>query len=138
MMEINRKKGSSYLLCCIKIAKFYNIRIARIGNFTRPKFTVMQSNTSIEVKCECRIPFHDELVSYLQNSIDTHSRAVSPEMPHKDEIRRALVSRMVFIKMVNPIRRGKKALLAAVKSLLKKDLIGTIKVGKDEITWIIM
>jgi len=101
----------------------------------------MNPNTSIEVKCECKIPFHSELVDYLQDlSINLPTQDLSNEIQHKEAMRQALSGKLLFVKihLEKPIKEFRRKLLNAVKRMLNKDIVGTIKEGKDEITLIFL
>ena len=95
--------------------------------------------TSIEVKCECNIPFHSELTNYLQ-LLSSDSISNQHDVPHKEAIRDALKNRLLFIKihLACPIKQIRSKLLAVVKNGLHKELIGTIKEGKNDITLILL
>lgn len=99
----------------------------------------MNHPASIEVKCECTIPFQSELVGYLNHLSDTPEDQLE-KIPHKDAIRDALKSKMLFVKIrfARPIKQWRPRILKAAKSVLQKDLVGTIKVGKNEITLILL
>ncbi|HMJ45721.1 MAG TPA: hypothetical protein VK498_00230 [Ferruginibacter sp.] len=97
------------------------------------------TTTSIEVKCECNIPFHSELINYLQ-LLSSDRISNLQEVPHKDAIRKALKDKLLFIKihLTCPIKQIRSKLVAVVKTGLDKELVGTIKVGKNEITLILL
>lgn len=103
---------------------------------------MQNSSTSIEVKCECKIPFHAELVNYIHKllvgAIDEHFDA--NKMFHTNAVTQALRNKLVFIKLdfAHTLKRVRPKLLAAFKKTFKKELIGTIKVGKHEITLILL
>jgi len=102
----------------------------------------MQNTTSIEVKCECKIPFHAELVTYLQKLVtnSVKDQQDPSDVPHRKEICQAIHKKMVFIRIdfARPIKQLRPALLKAFRLILNKDVIGTIRVGKDEITFILL
>lgn len=102
----------------------------------------MQNPTLIEVKCECKIPFHTELTNYLQKLLSgTISENYNEEeVPHKDVIAQAIRSKMLFISFgfTNSIKKVRPRMLKAIKKILKKEVVGTIKVGKGEITLILL
>jgi hypothetical protein len=102
----------------------------------------MKTNTSIEVKCDCRIPFHSELVAYLEDlsGQDSPDHPGPTDLPHKEIIRQALISKMLFIKVhfARPMKRWRPKLLKSVQHMLNKDLVGTIRVGADEVTLIML
>lgn len=99
------------------------------------------NSATIEVKCECNIPFHAELVGYLSRISDNTPEEQSLEkIPHREAIREALKSKMLFIKIrfARPITQFRPRLIRAVRQALHKDLVGTIRVGKNEITLILL
>ena len=124
----------------IKIKDLYNILKLRIGIFIIPNLIVMPTTTtSIEVKCECNIPFHSELTDYLQ-LLSSDSISNQQEVPHKEAIRDALKNKLLFIKihLTCPIKKIRSKLIAVARSGLNKELVGTIRVGKNEITLILL
>lgn len=102
----------------------------------------MQKTTSIEVKCECSIPFHSELESCLYKLLSgTVSESRLPqEVPHRDAMCQALQRRMLFIKIKlgHPVKQWRAKLLQAVKRILGKELVGTIRIGKNAVTLIVI
>lgn len=100
----------------------------------------MNHPASIEVKCECIIPFQSELVGYLNRLSDSAPDDQLEKIPHKDAIREALKSKMLFVRIrfARPVKQWRPRILKAAKSVLHKDLVGTIKVGKNEITLILL
>ena len=99
----------------------------------------MKATTTIEVKCDCKIPFHLELESHLEKLL------ISPEADLQFQttanLRRMntiLQSKLVFIKVTNPIKNIRPRILKKVKHLLNKDLVGIIKGSKNEITLILL
>ncbi len=102
----------------------------------------MPETTSIEVKCECKIPFHTELVACLHKLLNgSMTEDQFPrEVPHRDEISRALHSKMLFIKveLAHPVKRWRYRIVRAVRQILGKDLVATIHAGKSAITLILL
>lgn len=102
----------------------------------------MENLTSVEVKCECSIPFHSELTDYIQKlaSGTINENYNEEQVPHKEAITHAIRSKMLFVKFgfAVSIKKVQPRLLKAIKKILKKELIGTIRVGKDEITLILL
>ena len=124
----------------MKIPDCYNILKLRIGIFIIPNLTIMTTTiTSIEVKCECNIPFHSELTNYLQ-LLSSDSISNQQEVPHKEAIRNALKNRLLFIKihLACPMKQIRAKLVAVARNGLNKELVGTIKEGKNEITLILL
>lgn len=101
----------------------------------------MRNATSIEVKCECAIPFQSEIITYIEKVIDGSQEDYDPgDVPHKEVITQAIRSKLVFIKFhfARSIKKIKPKLLQAIKKTFKKELIGTIREGKNEITFILL
>lgn len=101
----------------------------------------MQNTTSIEVKCECKIPFHAELVAYLQKLVtcSVQDQQNPSDVPHRKEICQAIHKKMVFIRInFAHLKQLRPTLLKAFQLMLNKDVIGTIRVGKEEITFILL
>ncbi len=100
------------------------------------------NSATIEVKCECNIPFHAELVGYLNRISDNapEEEQSLDKIPHREAIREALKSKMLFIRIcfARPITQFRPRLIKAVRQALHKDLVGTIRVGKNEITLILL
>ncbi len=99
-------------------------------------------NTStIELKCECHIPFQAELLQFIQRlangAIDEDYDM--NDVPHKDVIVQAIRSKLIFIKFnfTRSVKKIKPKLLEALRKTFQKELIGTIK-QKDEITFILL
>ena len=95
----------------------------------------MKKTTSIEVKCECIIPFHAELVVYLQNLLNgavTESEFAN-EIPHRESICRAVQDKVLFIKIsfARPVGQWRYRLLWAVRQILGKNVVGTIRNGRQ-------
>ena len=124
----------------IKITKLYKQLTFSWPYLYLPKFTVMHITTTVEVKCECRIPFHSELVGYLEQELASPvtENAPLPDVPHEETIRQAIQNKMLFIKIIHPLRKLKPKMLERLKKLFKKDFVGTIRVGKDETTLILI
>lgn len=122
------------------MCKFCNIRKMPLCIFIAPKFTVMPSTTSIEVKCECTIPFHSELVGYLEQELNSPLTEDAPvnKVPHRETIMRALQNRMLFIKVTQPLKRLRPRLVRKLKKIFEKDFVGSIEVDADEITLILL
>lgn len=102
----------------------------------------MQKTTSIEVKCECSIPFHSELESCLYKLLSgtVSEDQLREEVPHRDAIYQALQRRMLFIKinLGHPVKRWRAKLLLAVRRILGKELVGTIRLAKNAVTLIVI
>lgn len=102
----------------------------------------MKKPAFIEVKCECDIPFHNELTNYLQKLAKgtINEKYNEEQVPHKEAIVDALRSKMLFVKLdlTQSIRKVRPRMLKAIKEILKKDIVGTIKVGKGEVTFILL
>jgi len=128
------------LISCIKIGDRCKYSRTARPYLYNPKCTDMQNETLIEVKCECKIPFHAELVGHLTKLVRNANKKESsePQPQHSDAIRQAINSKILFIKMMYPAKRGRSQLLKNVEKLFMKNLVGTIKVGKDEITFILL
>lgn len=124
------------------LPKFYNAQPLYTNYFYLPKSTIMQKTTSIEVKCECSIPFHSELESWLYKLLSgsVSDEQLQEEVPHREAIYQALHRRMLFIKikLVHPVKQWRHKLLIAVRRILGKELVGTIQAGKNAITLIVL
>lgn len=99
-------------------------------------------SASIELRCECQIPFQAELLNFIQRlasgAIDENFDL--NDVPHKDIIVQAIRSKIIFIKFrfARSLKKVKPRLLAALRKTFQKELIGTIKQGQDEITFILL
>jgi|GEM_PF-1789638 len=102
----------------------------------------MNENTSIEVKCDCKIPFHSELVAYLKKMFVKQGRKsdMSDFIPNQEEIANALKSKTVFIRVAfpAPVKGISPFVMKAIKNILRKDIVGVIRVGNDEITLVLL
>jgi len=108
--------------------------------FYLPKFTIMHKTTSIEVKCECTIPFHQELVGFLLSLVDKSDEAPLPkDVPHREAICQAIQQKMLFIKIIRgrPAGKWRRRITAKLQDILNKKLVGTIKVD-DAITLVLV
>lgn len=98
--------------------------------------------TSIEVKCECAIPFHAELVTCLQKLLSGNltDDEIPNEVPHWQAIRQALHEKMLFIKIGYPrrIKSWRPRLVAAMRRILNKNIVGTIRAGDSAVTLILL
>jgi len=102
---------------------------------------IMNLPTTVEVKCDCKIPFHLELVAYLEQLFTNPNSETNMQQALKiNQLGMALQRRMVFIKITNPIKgiRIRPKLLKNVKLLFNKDVVGTIKGARNEITLILV
>ncbi|HLA55422.1 MAG TPA: hypothetical protein VK623_04950 [Flavobacterium sp.] len=101
----------------------------------------MNKITSIEVKCECNIPFHQELVAFLYKLLKGNmTNAQLPyEIPHREAISEAIQRKMLFVKIIfgHPVGRWRHRLVKAIQHILGKHLVGTIN-GHDGITLILL
>ena len=100
----------------------------------------MQTTTKVEVNCDCRIPFQFELVKYLEQLFSTAEPDGSDLKKLKQISSRvsALQTKMVFIKVTNPTKKHRQKFLTVVKQLFNKDLVGTIRSSKNEVTLILI
>ncbi|MFT3795544.1 hypothetical protein [Flavobacterium sp.] len=102
----------------------------------------MKNPACIELKCECNIPFRTELTTYLQKlaSGNINERYNEEEVPHKEAIVHALSSKLLFVTLdlTQSIRKVKPNMLRAIRKILKKEIVGTIMVGKGEVTLILL
>ena len=99
----------------------------------------MQTPTTVEVKCDCTIPFLSELESRLEQILSNPKEedANLMDLPHIKKIKTVIQSRIIFVKITNPIKT-RSNLLDSVKQLFHKELVGTIKGEKNEITLILV
>ncbi|GEP52262.1 hypothetical protein FNO01nite_29340 [Flavobacterium noncentrifugens] len=99
----------------------------------------MKITPTVEVKCDCKIPFQSELEHHLEQLI---SRPENPSnfqtAANLKSLAAVLHHRLIFIKVTHPIKDMRPRLLKKVKQLLNKDLVGTIKGTKNEITLILL
>lgn len=100
----------------------------------------MQTPTTVEVKCDCTIPFLSELESRLEQILSNPKEEEDVnlmDLPHIKNIKTVIQSRIIFVKITNPIKT-RSNLLDSVKQLFHKELVGTIKGEKNEITLILV
>ena len=99
----------------------------------------MQTTTTVEVKCDCTIPFLTELESRLEQILSNPKEVEINlmDLPHIKNIKTVIQSRIIFVKITNPIRT-RSNLLDSVKQLFHKELVGTIKGENNEITLILV
>lgn len=102
----------------------------------------MNDSTSIEVKCDCKIPFHAELVAHLKKMFAKRGRRTEMDnlIANQDEIANALKSKTVFIRVEfpTPVKSISPFVMKAIKNVLRKDIVGVIRVGNDEITLVLL
>ena len=99
----------------------------------------MQTPTTVEVKCDCNIPFLSELESRLEQILSNpkEDAANLMDLPHIKNIKTVIQSRMIFVRITNPIKTRSR-LLASVGKLLHKELVGAIRGDANEITLILV
>jgi len=99
----------------------------------------MQITTTVKVKCGCDIPFQSELENHLEQLITSpETRPDSLTAAHLKKLATVLQRRLIFIRVIHPLKDIRPALVKKVKLLLNKDLVGTIKGAKNEITLILL
>ena len=99
----------------------------------------MQITTTVKVKCGCDIPFQSELENHLEQLIT--SPGTRPDFQTAANLKKlaaALQRRLIFIRVTHPLKDIRPMLVKTVKRLLNKDLVGTIKGAKNEITLILL
>lgn len=99
--------------------------------------------TSVEVKCECRIPFHDELRSYFTHLLETpqeFATASSNGIKHLKEINDALHMKILLVAVDHdtPLLGWRDRTSQAVESTLHKSLLGTISSDARHTTLILI
>jgi len=95
--------------------------------------------TTVAVKCECEIPFQYELERHLERLISCPG--TRPDFQTAADFKKltaVLHRKLIFIRVTHPIGNIRPMLVKTVKLLLNKDLVGTIKVAKNEITLILL
>ena len=100
----------------------------------------MNTTTTVAVTCDCKIPFHDELVNQLEQLFASPD-ADLPDLMAPSQIKNRnmiLQSKMIFVKITNPIKKVRPKLLETLRKLLNKELVGTIKGSKNEVTLILV
>jgi len=100
----------------------------------------MQTPTTVEVKCDCTIPFLSELESRLEQILSNPKEeedANLMDLPHIKNIKTVIQSRMIFVRITNPIKTRSR-LLASVGQLFHKELVGAIRGDANEITLILV
>lgn len=110
-----------------------------MSNLHHPNDTIMQNTTIVEVKCDCTIPFRSELESRLEEilSSPTEGHSSLQDLPHIRNIKTVIQSKIIFVKITNPVKTRSR-LLDHVRQLFHKQLVGTIKGEKNEITLILV
>ena len=102
----------------------------------------MNSATSLELKCECAIPFHADLISYLTKLFSNGSSMPEPDsgVPHQQEIAEALEGKTIFVSVdfAHPVTTVRPATLKRIKNIFKKDIVGVMKIGAKEITYVLI
>ncbi|MBD3581261.1 hypothetical protein [Flavobacterium selenitireducens] len=102
----------------------------------------MNDSTSIEVKCDCKIPFHSELVAHLKRMFVKQGRKTESDnlILNQEEIADALKSKTVFIRVAfpEPVKKISPFVMKSIKNMLRKDIVGVIRVGNDEITLVLL
>lgn len=102
----------------------------------------MPHQTTIEIKCDCHVPFYRELVAYIRNILESSDKSVirSEEIPHRDEIRMALERELLFVKiqLAKPVGRWRYTLRRKLAKVLDKSVVGTIDTGRDSMTLILV
>jgi len=104
-----------------------------------PNYTIMQNTTIVEVKCDCTIPFRSELESRLEEILSSPIEGDTSlqDLPHIRNIKTIIQSKIIFVKITNPVKTRSR-LLDNVKQLFHKEVVGTIKGDKNEITLILV
>ncbi|SCY37871.1 hypothetical protein [Flavobacterium caeni] len=102
----------------------------------------MTPHSFIELKCEFEIPFHDELNHFMQRlaNSDTEYHSAAFHLPHKEAITQAMRNKLVYVKLnvEKPTQTIRPRLLAAIRKSFNKELVGTIRQGDDDITFILL
>jgi hypothetical protein len=101
----------------------------------------MYESATIEMKCDCPIPFHTELL-YLIKDIFVHGKFSLREktsiLPDGDVVVEALKGRPIFLNIgfKRPVKKIKPFIIKALQSLFKKDVVAIMKIGEDDFTLI--
>jgi len=100
----------------------------------------MQTTTTVEVKCDCTIPFRSELETHLEQVLRSpeHADTTLKELPHLRSMDVVIHSKIIFVKITNPIRKTRSVVLRTLKELFHKEMVGIIKGAKNEITLILV
>jgi hypothetical protein len=98
----------------------------------------MSYTTNIHLKCECAIPFQDELTGTIKNIVaqEKNYRLKKGFLEKKEAISRELQSKMLSIHIAfsQPVKKLKPYIVRRLVSLLKKDVVAIIRVGDDDFT----
>lgn len=100
----------------------------------------MQTTTTVEVKCDCTIPFRSELESHLEQVLGNPDQAKKKlkDLPNLRSMDVLIHSKIIFVKITNPIRKSRSLMLDTLKKLFHKEFVGIIKGAKNEITLILV
>jgi hypothetical protein len=101
----------------------------------------MENFTSVAVECDCRIPFHDELMRYFRRLFLNGSprKRIKDCLLHREAIVEALRRRTIFIKLTSdtPGARLRPQALREAKKILGKDVVAMMT-GERNITVVMM
>lgn len=98
----------------------------------------MLTTTHIRLKCQCPIPFQQELTDNIQVIVNSEKpcKPTKKFLAIKETIIEALASKMlsVNIAFTRPVKKIKPLMIKGLQSLLKKDVVAIIKEGDDDFT----
>jgi len=102
----------------------------------------MNNTTPLELKCDGIIPFQSDLTAYLNNLLVEGPMLMGPVVtaPDSSVLSEALKGRPVFltIGLGNPARKIRPSILKKIKNIFRKDIVGIFRIGKKEITYVLI
>ncbi|RZJ73588.1 hypothetical protein [Flavobacterium sp.] len=102
----------------------------------------MHNTTSLELKCECTIPFRSDIIAYLEKlfNIGAEDAIPNPAIPQEDAVAEALRNKALFVTVgfSQPVKKIRPAILKKLKSFFHKDIVAIMKSDNIQITYLLI